>query len=129
MNRYVITDAATRYTRISKREARQMFESDQPFYIIAHKMRPGFPFSVGMMIDPKHVKTERSLTPTYPTVESLFDATVTSFCWYNANCHETGTYAAFYRMEERKDARYRSAVLPRLANAEQTAQYNPDDHV
>jgi hypothetical protein len=101
MNHCVITDAATRYTRISKVAARKMFNANQPFYIIAHKMRPGFPFSMGMTIHPKRIKEERSTSPTYPTVESLFDATVTEFCWYNANCHETGTYAAFYAMTER----------------------------
>ena len=103
MQRYTIQDAATTYTRISKNDARKMWDKGESFYIIAHKMRPGFPFSLGMTIDPVHIKAERSLTPTYPTVESLFDATVCEFCWYNANCHETGLYAAFYRMTERKE--------------------------
>ena len=101
MTRYTVTDEATKYTRISKTEARKMFDADRTFYIIAHKMRPGMPFSLGMTIDPKHIKAERSLTPTYPTLASLFNATVTEFCWYNANCHETGTYAAYYLMSER----------------------------
>ncbi len=99
---YTIRDSATTYTRISKQTARKMFNAGQPFYIIAHKMRPSMPFSLGMTIDPNHIKAERSLTPTYPTVESLFDATVTDFCFYNAYCHETGTYAAFYTMKEGK---------------------------
>ena len=102
MTRHVFTDSASTFTRISKREARKRWQTEEPFYIIAHKMRPGFPFSMGMTIDPKHVKAERSLTPTYPTVESLFDATVTEFCYHNANCHETGTYAAFYVVKERR---------------------------
>ena len=46
MERYTIQDGATTYTRISKSDARKMFNT--------------------------------------------------------ANCHETGTYAAFYRMSERK---------------------------
>ena len=100
MERHIITDGATRYTRVSKQTARKLFDAGTPFYIIAHKMRPGFPFSLGMTIDPKHIKSERSFSPTYPTLESFFDATVTEFCWYNANCHETGTYAAFYTMAE-----------------------------
>ena len=102
MTRHVITDGASTYTRISKREARKRWNKGETFYIIAHKMRPGFPFSMGMTIDPNHIKTERSLTPTYPTVESLFDATVTEFCYYNANCHETGLYAAFYDVATHK---------------------------
>lgn len=96
MTRHVIRDGATTYTRVSKREARKLWDENKPFYIIAHKMRPGFPFSMGMTIDPAHVKAERNFTPTYPTPESQFDATVTEFCYYNANCHETGTYPAFY---------------------------------
>ena len=99
MNQITIRDGATTYTRISKRKARKMFNADHPFYIIAHKMRPGFPFSMGMIVDPAHIKTERSCTPTYSTVESLFDATVTDFCFYNANCWETGYYPAFYTMK------------------------------
>jgi hypothetical protein len=102
MQRYTIQDGATTYTRISKSDARKMFDAGEVFYIIAHKMRPGFPFSLGTTIDGAHVRAERSLTPTYPTLESLFDATVKEFCWYNANCHETGLYPAFYRMAEQK---------------------------
>lgn len=101
MTRHIFIDGASTYFRISKREAKKRWETGEPFYIIAHKMRPGFPFSLGMTIDPKHVKTERSLTPTYPTLESLFDATVTEFCYYNANCNETGTYVAFYDVRTR----------------------------
>ncbi len=101
MTRHVINDGASTFTRISKREARKLWTLGNSFYIIAHKMRPGFPFSMGMTIDPVHIKAERSLTPTYPTVESLFDATVTEFCWYNANCNETGLYPAFYTVRSR----------------------------
>ncbi len=90
MERYTINDGATSYTRISKSDARKMFNANQSFYIIAHKMRPGFPFSMGMTIDPAHIKAERSLTPTYPTL-----------CWYNAASYETGYYAAFYTMKAR----------------------------
>ncbi|HLZ39421.1 MAG TPA: hypothetical protein VKQ11_00570 [Candidatus Sulfotelmatobacter sp.] len=101
MTRLKISDSASTFTRISKAGARKLWAQGEPFYIIAHKMRPGFPFSLGMMIDPEHIKQERNLTPTYPTVESLFDATVTEFCFYNANCHETGTYAAFYTVRDK----------------------------
>lgn len=96
MTRNIITDGVSRYTRISKQEARKRFAADMPFQIVAHKMRPGMPFALDMLVDPAHIKRERSLTPTYPTLESLFDATVVDFCYYNANCNETGTYAAYY---------------------------------
>ncbi len=100
MNQVVISDGYTRFTRISKREARKLFDAGKAFYIIAHKMRPGMPFSMGMTIDGAHVRAERQCSPTYPTPEHFFDATVTEFCWYNANCHETGTYAAYYTMAD-----------------------------
>lgn len=90
MNRIVVTDSATRYTRISKQRARSMFTTGEPFYIIAHKMRPGFPFSLGMMIDGKH----------YAEEGGTFASMLRAFCWYNANCHETGTYAAYYEVCE-----------------------------
>lgn len=86
MNRIVFIDSATRYERISKIAARKLFAEGKPFYIIAHKMRPGYPFSLGMTIDPKRYQEE----------SRTFEQLVTEFCWYNANCHETGTYAAFY---------------------------------
>lgn len=96
MTRYTFNIAGQRYTRISKNEARKRFNADQTFRICPVKMMPGGPFCMDMLVDPAHIKQERSLTPTYPTLESLFDATVVEFCYYNANCHETGTYAAFY---------------------------------
>jgi hypothetical protein len=86
MNHLVVIDAATRYERISKQQARKRFDAGESFYIIAHKMRPGMPFSLEMTIDSKHYQEENR----------TFDRMVTEFCWYNANCHETGTYAAFY---------------------------------
>ena len=82
MLHYAIYDKATSYTRITKSAARKMFNAGEPFYIIAHKMRPGFPFSMGMVVDGTHVRAERATTPTYPTPAHFFDATVTEFCWY-----------------------------------------------
>jgi len=86
MKHITITDSTTRYTRISKAEARKLFACGKPFYIIAHKMRPGFPFSMGMTI----------FQPTYKEEGRTFEWAVDNFEWHNANCHETGTYAAFY---------------------------------
>ncbi len=89
MNTVVVRDGASTYTRVSKRIARKMFAENKPFYVIAHKMRPGFPFSLGMMIDPQRQKEENY----------QFDRTVNNFEWYNANCNETGLYAAFYEVK------------------------------
>jgi hypothetical protein len=101
MTKHIITDSVSRYTRITKTAARKRFAANKPFQICAVKMRPGMPFAMDMLVDPAYIKTERSLTPTYPTLESLFDATICEFCYYNANSHETGTYPAFYIREER----------------------------
>lgn len=90
MNRFTFTDYATRYTRISKTEARKLFSARKSFYIIAVNMRPGFPFSLGMMIDGARYLDENM----------EFDSMLANFCYYNANCHETGTYAAFYQTSE-----------------------------
>ena len=89
MNRIVISDRASRYTRITKLRARVLFATGKPFYIIAHKMRPGFPFSMGMTIDPLH----------YTAENVNFDAMVNNFSFYNCS-HETGAYPAFYSVSE-----------------------------
>jgi hypothetical protein len=59
-------------------EACKRFAAGKPFYIIAHKMRPGFPFSLGMTTDPKRYQDEGQ----------SFDAMVRNFEFYNANSHE-----------------------------------------
>lgn len=91
MNQTIIDDGATRYTRISKRRARKLHANGQGIYIIAHKMRPGFPFSLGMLV-PSVERISEEVTPT------SFDDCVRNFEWYNANCYETGYYSAFYTM-------------------------------
>lgn len=73
------------FTRITKREARKLFAQDKPFYIIAHKMRPGYPFSMGMTIHPTEYHAENR----------RFDQMVSNWNWYNAS-YETGYYPAFY---------------------------------
>lgn len=87
-----IQDGNQLYTRVSKSKARKLFNEGKPFYIIAHKMRPGFPFSMGMTIFP----------PNYLEENKTFEWMVNNFEYYNANCHETGTYSAFYLVTDRK---------------------------
>lgn len=94
MNRVVISDGVQRFTRISKQAARKRFAKGEFTYIIAHKMRPGYPFSLGMMFGPV---PEAECGSDY---QKSFDGQVQNFEWYNANCHETGTYAAFYVTED-----------------------------
>lgn len=91
MHRHVITDGSQTYTRVSKVEARKLFTAGKPFYVIAVKMRPGFPFSLGMVIDPVRYQDEGR----------GFDWMVSNFQYYNCDCNETGTYAAFYLVTAR----------------------------
>jgi len=101
MNNHIFTTKAARYTRITKAQARKRFNANETFQICPSKLIPGGPWAVDMLVDPAHIKAERSTSPTYPTPESFFDATVCEFCYYNASSHDTGTYAAFYVMELR----------------------------
>jgi hypothetical protein len=100
MIRYTINDGHTVYTRISKRDAKRRFDAGETFYIIAHKMRPGMPFGMGMTIDGAHYARENAERAKYQLSQYTFDVVVRDFCWYNANCHETGHYAAFYSMKD-----------------------------
>ncbi len=102
MNAITISDSVTTYTRISKRKAKELFDAGRVFYIIAHKMRPGMPFSMGMTIDGAHYARENAERAKYPSLTlETFESVVRNFEYYNANCHETGTYSAFYLMSER----------------------------
>jgi hypothetical protein len=73
------------FTRINKRIARKLFEEGKPIYTIAHKLRPGYPFSMGLTIFPDEEKRNNR----------TFDAAVNNFIYYNCS-HETGYYPAFY---------------------------------
>lgn len=87
MHQLAFRDEHNTYTRISKRAARKRYEAGLGVYIIAHKMRPGAPWHFGAEILPE-LDCDDVVIP--------FDARVRNFNWYNANCHETGYYAAFY---------------------------------
>lgn len=85
-----IFDGATSYHRVSKSRARYLWQTGQDVYIIAHKMRPGFPFSLGMTMGLSDEHKERG-----------FDTLCQDFEYYNCT-YETGYYPAFYRMEPAK---------------------------
>lgn len=89
MTKLTITDAASRYDRISKQEARKLWDAGKPVYIIACKMRPGMPFSMGMNIcrDEAGGWTD-------------FQSVCNNFMFYNCS-YETGYYPAFYTVTER----------------------------
>lgn len=86
MNHYTITDRATRYTRITKTEARKRWESNQPIHFCPVKLRPGYPWSPGCTIFPEKYKEENY----------TFEQAINNFNWYNCQHNETGYYPAFY---------------------------------
>lgn len=89
MKKHIFHDGHTRYERISKAQARYRFNASLPLYIIAHKMRPGRPFSMGMTV-------ASGTAARWHDDGKTFDDFIREFCWHNATCHETGTYAAYY---------------------------------
>ncbi len=97
MERFKISDGHNTFTRISKAQARKRFLAGKPVYIIAAKMRPGYPFSMGMLAHPAEYieRVETGLDSGCP-----FDNMARNFTWYNCT-YETGYYPAFY-VEESK---------------------------
>lgn len=70
------------YERINKRKARELYNSDRPFIIVAKNLRPEH----GVKIS--GAAFERM-------IDMSFEAVVNSYEYYNCN-NETGRYAAFY---------------------------------
>jgi len=75
-----------KFTKITKRQARKLFADNSPIYVIAHKMRPGGPFHMGMTIFPQRYHEE----------SRTFDQMINDFTYYNCS-HETGYYPAYYQ--------------------------------
>lgn len=73
--------------RISKRQARKLWDKGAPFRICPVKLRPGFPFAPDMLIEPMRYTADPSYT---------FDRVVGDFEFYNANTNETGYYSSFW---------------------------------
>ena len=90
MNNLIVDDGAVVYTRVSKVYARKLWASGTNVYVIAHKMRPGMPFSLGMIM--YSVENGGS---------EPFDTWVNNFAYCNASCNETGVYCAYYTMKEK----------------------------
>lgn len=93
------------FIRVSKSVARTRLFSGLPVAFCPVKLRPGFPWSPHCTISPEHAAEKvrwalqwENCGPLAPTVleRAAFDSIVREFCHYNANCHETGTYPAYY---------------------------------
>jgi len=85
------------FRRITKTAARKRFEQGLNFHIIAHKMRPGFPFQMGMDVFPQFIANRAIVSG--ESNQQTFDAMVNQFTYYNCS-HETGYYPAFYIVEK-----------------------------
>jgi len=91
MIKHIISDGASTYTRISKNEARKRFDAGKDFALCPVKLRPGFPWAPHMTVrSGEHKANGRT-----------FEQLLNEFCYYNANCNETGLYAAFYLVTEK----------------------------
>lgn len=89
MHKYIIEDTHSRYTRISKIQARGLFYANPELdnlVACSNNVRPGFPFAMHVPISPLHDNRE-------------FDQIVNSFEYYN--CTKSSEYASFYLVTER----------------------------
>ena len=86
MLKVTITDEHHKYTRISKRRARKLFNSGTPVYFCPCKMRPGGPAHFGALIDPAKHRED-------------FDKIDSDYGHYNSDSWEVGYYNSFYLQE------------------------------
>ena len=88
MNRFIIRDGTTTFTRISKREAFRLFSQGKLVALCPVKLRPGYPFS-------PHVFVSWDPTQEWRSVGESWERLIREFTWYNCSC-EAGYYPAFY---------------------------------
>jgi hypothetical protein len=101
-----------RFTRISKREARKLFNENKSFVLCPVKLRPGSPWSSHCTIPTDTIKDYKVQAAWYapdgitPSTE-LWEGTINNTAWtllydnwafYNTSW-ETGYYAAYYRID------------------------------
>ena len=84
MNKITAYDGNTRFERISKAKAKQVFDAGKPVVFCPVKFHPFGGFRPSCMIDNSQGEWKD------------FDYAVTNFQWYNCTCNETGYYTAFY---------------------------------
>lgn len=87
-----------RFTRITKREARKLFNEGKPFYMCPHKMSPDRPWSMAALI------TSEEWNKTAKAIGDKCDAWDMMYRYwvhYNAS-HECGYYPWYYIETESK---------------------------
>lgn len=72
------------FSRISKAEARRLYDAGQIVYFCPVNLRPGTPW---------HCETAQQFNPVDPCT---FEQLVNTFMFYNCTDCETGKYIAFY---------------------------------
>ncbi len=85
MNKITVYDNDTRFERISKSKARQMFYSGKLLVFCPVNLYPFGGFRPSVVMDISSYGEHRD-----------FAWVVKEFDWYNCNCYETGYYTAFY---------------------------------
>lgn len=91
MIKHTISDGKITYLRITKRQARKLFDAGKDVVFCPVKLRPGFPLAPHMDFR----KSDYLDESIYPH-NSMFDKLVCNFAWYNCQLNETGYYPAFY---------------------------------
>lgn len=81
---------ASTFTRITKKQARARFETNETFVMCPAKIYPGGPWASHSTIFPGLSKPEG-----YEDLWDSFDSVYNSWAYYNAS-YETGYYAHFY---------------------------------
>lgn len=84
MNKVTAYDGNTRFERVSKAKARQLFDTGKPVVFCPINLYPFGGFRPSCMIDNSKGEWKN------------FDYAVSNFQWYNCTCNETGKYTAFY---------------------------------
>ena len=86
MNKVTAKDGTVTYKRITKREAKKLWEEGKEVHICPVKLSPFGPWQSSMRL----FKNENDLP------SRNFDYLVKNFVWFNCNLNETGYYSAFY---------------------------------
>jgi hypothetical protein len=101
MQKRVFDDATTRYTRISKREARKLWGT-QDLAFCPRNLRPGYPWAFHCHISAQGIQEKLASEYDFVRDSAGFDYMVDEFEYYNCTCGETGHYAAFYTLTPKK---------------------------
>lgn len=94
MNKVIAYDGATRFERVSKARAAQVWQAGAPLVMCPVKLYPFGAWRCGMLA--QRDKADEEQRAAYGLNVDTFADRVRNFEWYNATCNETGRYTAFY---------------------------------